>query len=54
MQIVSLGDNLHEMSKPAFWEKKKNIISLSFAECTQTVVKVNMDGFKESKYCNDG
>ena len=21
MQIVSLGDNLHEMSKPVFWEK---------------------------------
>ena len=27
MQIVSNGDNLHEMSKPVFWEKnqKKNI-----------------------------
>ena len=21
MQIVSIGDNLHQMSKPAFWEK---------------------------------
>ena len=21
MQIVSIGDNLHEMSKPVFWEK---------------------------------
>ena len=21
MQIVSLGDNLHEMSNPVFWEK---------------------------------
>ena len=23
MQIVSSGDNLHEMSKPVFWEKYK-------------------------------
>ena len=31
MQIVSIGDNLHEKSKPVFWEKtKKNIIILSF------------------------
>ena len=28
MQIVSLGDNLHEMSNPIFWKqnKTKNII----------------------------
>ena len=26
MQIVSYGDNLHVMSKPVFWENKKNII----------------------------
>ena len=25
MQIVSIGDNLHEMSKPVFWEKQENI-----------------------------
>ena len=23
MQIVSIGDNLHEMSNPLFWEKKE-------------------------------
>ena len=23
MQIVSIGDNLHEMSNPVFWEKKE-------------------------------
>ena len=23
MQIVSSGDNLHEMSNPVFWEKKE-------------------------------
>ena len=23
MQIVSMGDNLHEMSKPVFWEKQE-------------------------------
>ena len=32
MQIVSLGDNLHEMSKPIFWERNKEDISLSSAE----------------------
>ena len=26
MQIVSIGDNLHEMSNPVFWENKKNIL----------------------------
>ena len=26
MQIVSIGDNLHKMSKPVFWENKKNIL----------------------------
>ena len=25
MQIVSNGDNLHEMSNPVFWKNKKNI-----------------------------
>ena len=25
MHIVSLGDNLHEMQKPIFWENKKKI-----------------------------
>ena len=25
MQTVSIGDNLHEMSKPVLWENKKNI-----------------------------
>ena len=23
MQMVSFGENLHEMSKPIFWEKKR-------------------------------
>ena len=30
MQIVTIGDNLHEMSKYVFWEKvkkKKNVMS---------------------------
>ena len=41
MQIV-LGDNLHEMSNPVFWENKKNIINLSSAENAQRVVKVKV------------
>ena len=42
MQIVSKGDNLHEMSKPAFLKKnKKNITKLSSTELAQRMVKVN-------------
>ena len=41
MQIVSNGDNLHEMSNPVCWEKnKKSIIDLLSAELAQGVVKV--------------
>ena len=40
MQIVSNGENLHEMSKPVFWENKENIINLSPAELAQRVIKV--------------
>ena len=32
MQIVSNGDNLHEMLKPVFWEKKKKYFKMSSAE----------------------
>ena len=32
MQIVSKGDNLHEMLKSVFWEKEeKNMLSAEFA-----------------------
>ena len=41
MQIVSFGDNLHEMEKLILWESKKNIINLSSAEFAQRAVKVN-------------
>ena len=46
MQIVTNGENLHEKSKPADWESKKKIISLSSAELAQRVVKVNTDNDK--------
>ena len=26
MQIVSIGDNMHDMSKPAVWEKYEKIL----------------------------
>ena len=33
MQILSIGDNLHEMSNPVFWEKiRKKKIEMSSAE----------------------
>ena len=32
MQIVSSGDNLHEMSKPIFGQNKKKYFKLSSAE----------------------
>ena len=31
MQFVSLGDNLHEMSKSIFWEKKEKYFKMSSA-----------------------
>ena len=34
------GDNLHVMSKPVFWENKKDIINMSSSEFGQRVVKV--------------
>ena len=43
MQIVSIGDNLHEMSNPIFWEKKKKIITnLSSPELAQREVKIKI------------
>ena len=32
MQIVSNGDNLHEMSKPVLWEKQEKYFKRSSAE----------------------
>ena len=42
MQIVSLGDNLHDMSIPIFWGKtQKSIINLSSSEFAHTVPSIN-------------
>ena len=43
MQIVSLGDNLHEVSDPIFKENKKRekIICLSSAESAHGMVSVD-------------
>ena len=32
MQIVSWGDNLHEMSNPVFWEKQEKYFKMLSAE----------------------
>ena len=32
---------MHKMSKPGFWEDKKNSINLSLAELAKRVVKTN-------------
>ena len=42
MQFISFEDSLHEMSNSVFWENKKNIINLSFAELAQRVAKVRV------------
>ena len=46
MQIVSNGDNLHEISNHVSWEKygknKKNITNLLSAELAQGEVKVKL------------
>ena len=61
MQIVSTGDNLHEISKPVFWEvetvcmksqdlfsgKNKRNISVLSPELAQKVVKVNGESRKK-------
>ena len=37
MQIVLLGDNLHDMSKPIYlWKLRKNIVNLFSAEFAQS------------------
>ena len=44
MQMVSLGDNLHEMSRPILCEGKKkkerNAVNLSTADCPHRLVNV--------------
>ena len=40
MQIVSNGDNLHEMSNSVVWQNKKKKINLSSGELAKRVVKV--------------
>ena len=32
MQIISTGDNLHEVLKPVFWEKQEKYFNMSSAE----------------------
>ena len=41
MQIVAIGDGLHEISNPIFLENKKNTTSMSPAELAQRVVNRN-------------
>ena len=51
MQIVSTGDNLHEMSDPVFWKKKiKESISLAYAELAKIVVRLNNAGLCKSTF----
>ena len=40
MQIVSDGDNLHEMSNPVFWENKENVIDLPSAELAHNIGQI--------------
>ena len=54
MQIVSNGDNLHEMSNPVFWEKNTKNINLLSAEFAQRGVKVNQAIFQFEEIQNSG
>ena len=49
MQSVFNGGNLHEMSNPIFWKKKKkkNWTNLSSAEIVLCVVKVMVSGHEK-------
>ena len=40
MQIVSYGDNLHEMSKPISWEKKEKIFGMSSANLFPSMLSI--------------
>ena len=43
MQIISNGDNLHEMSNPDLWQTKEHIINMLSAKYSQRVVKVKQN-----------
>ena len=45
MQFVSIGDKLHEMSKPIFLGKNEKNISLLSAEFVKRVIKVKVNGY---------
>ena len=56
MQIVSIGDNLHEMSNPVFWEKWEKYHQFAFCwiiqesgELSKRVVMVNMTWILQNK-----
>ena len=44
MQIVSDGNNLHDISNLFSGKNKKNVINFSSAELAQRVLKVNSPG----------
>ena len=41
MQIVSLGDNLHEMSKPIFWGKVRKFVNVTSANLHREWYRLN-------------
>ena len=43
MQIDSIGENLHEMSKSVFWENRKNISTCHLLKILPSMLKVNPD-----------
>ena len=45
MQIVSIRDSLHEMSKPVFWEKLKNIWKCYLLKILLRVLSINIDQY---------
>ena len=51
MQIVSIGDNLHEMSKPDFWENREKYYKMSSAEnFTQSAEHSSADQIVENNF----
>ena len=41
MQIVSLGDNLHEISNPSFWDNKKIISKCFLLKLLPNMLSIN-------------
>ena len=48
MQIVSIGDTLHDMSKPIFWEKYFKMLSAKIFTKDAELLIAGTDGYRKN------